>query len=84
MMDGMKSKIWKAAVVLFILSVLSAVFVTADEPEGHESGRSVEAILSEIRERQEIGPEERVDPDQVDPALLEELGEAVAAGDRWG
>ena len=66
MMDGMKSKIWKAAVVLFVFGVLSAVFVTADEAEGHGSGRSVEAILSEIRERQEIGPDERIDPDQVD------------------
>jgi putative membrane protein len=44
---------------------------------GEEHGRSIDAVLAEIRNEQNIGKSESIDPDKVSDGLLEELGEAV-------
>jgi uncharacterized membrane protein len=72
-----RESIRKTAILIFLFSVLTAAFVMADDEAGHGTVRSINAILGEIREQQGIGPGERIDPDRVDPGLLEELGEAV-------
>jgi len=42
-----------------------------------EHGRSVEEILAEVREKLDLGPNDRIDADRVSDEDLEELGEAV-------
>lgn len=77
MMNVSERKFLKIIVIFLTFGVLAAIFAQADQAEGHGSGRSIESILSEIREIQGIGPKDRIDPEGVDNTLLEELGEAA-------
>jgi putative membrane protein len=61
-----------------IALILMAGFDAYAEDE-HGSGRSVDEILQEIRERQNLEKDDRIDAHAVDEALLEELGETVMA-----
>lgn len=68
----------KRTLVIFVLVVVGfaatgSLFAQTDE----EHGRSIDAVLSEIRQEQNIGKNESIAPDKVSDGLLEELGEAV-------
>ena len=45
--------------------------------EAQEHGRSIQAVLSEIKQEQNVQRVEQIDPDKVSDAQLAELGEAV-------
>ncbi len=60
--------------VLFVVGFGKAGLLFAQT--GEEHGRSIDAVLSEIRQVQNIGKNENIDPDKVSDRLLEELGEA--------
>ncbi len=60
-------------IALTLASLMYAGIAFGDA--GHE--RSVEEILAEIREKHNLGPDDRIDPDRVSDGDLEELGEAV-------
>ena len=64
---------------VFLPALVIAVIVgfTAYADDVHGSGRSIEEILQEIRERESLGQDDRINPAAVDEALLEELGETV-------
>jgi putative membrane protein len=49
------------------------LFAQTDE----EHGRSIDAVLADIRQEQNIGKNESINPDKVSDGLLEELGEAA-------
>jgi putative membrane protein len=61
----------RIALVLALLMYTGVAFGDA----GH--GKSVEEVLTEIREKLDLGPNDRIDPDRVSDGDLEELGEAV-------
>ena len=65
--------------VLVILFAAGGLFVGTGpafaDDEGH--GKSVEQVEAEIRTELGLKADERIDPDKVPPALLEELGDAV-------
>jgi uncharacterized membrane protein len=57
--------------MITILAALSMSFADEMRP------KSIEAVLSEIRVEQGIGTSDRIDPDKVSQAKLEELGDSV-------
>ncbi len=57
--------------------LLSAVPVFADTGLEGEHGKPLEDVLQEIRARQNLKPDEAIDPRKVSDEELEELGEAV-------
>ncbi len=68
----------KRTLVVFVLIAVGfgttgLLFAQTDE----EHGSSIDEVLSEIRQEQNIGKNESIDPDKVSEGLLEELGEAV-------
>ncbi len=68
----------KRTLVVFVLIVVGfgttgLLFAQTDE----EHGRSIDAVLSEIRQEWNIVKNEGIDPDKIGDGLLEELGEAV-------
>jgi hypothetical protein len=62
-------------ILIFLAGALATVYADSDTTDRH--GRSVEEVLRKIRESQDLGPRDRIDPDRVDNELLEELGEAL-------
>jgi len=64
--------------IVFALFIFSFVTYANSDTEGeNDHGKPLEVMLQEIRESQEIGENERIDPDKVSDEQLEELGEAV-------
>jgi uncharacterized membrane protein len=64
-------------IVLFIALTLVFLVYAGIAVGDAEHGRSVEDILAEIREKLDLGPNDRIDPDRVSDEDLEELGEAA-------
>ncbi len=64
----------KRTLVVFVLIVVgfgTAGLLFAQTDEEHD--RSIDAALSEIRQEQNIGKNESIDPDKASEGLLEEL-----------
>lgn len=64
-------------IMVLILSVMFLFIGTTlwAQEDGH--GREVGVIINEIKQNQGVGTISLIDPDQISPALLEELGDAV-------
>jgi hypothetical protein len=63
--------------IFIILLVVSSPAWADSDVGGH--GASIEDVLGEIRLELDLQKGERIDPDEVPPELLEELGDAVMA-----
>ena len=64
--------------VLFTIMIFSSViYLYADTGVDDKHGKPVDVIIQKIREKQGLGPDEKIDPRNVSNIVLEELGEAV-------
>jgi hypothetical protein len=59
------------------LTILGLVAALAVPLAAQEHGKSIQAILSEIKQEQNVQRVEQIDPNKVSDAQLAELGEAV-------
>ena len=66
----------RVLLLVLVLFVGTFAFVFADTDAADQHGRTVEEVLKEIRNNQDMDPRDRIDPDLVDEELLEEMGEA--------
>jgi Spy/CpxP family protein refolding chaperone len=69
-MNELSRKLILVVFALLFLSIGAATAASADT-------RSIDTILAEIRKDQGLAGSDKIDPDKVSPALLEELGDAL-------
>jgi uncharacterized membrane protein len=66
-----------ASALLLTALVLTAAPVLADTSSESEHGTALDEVMQKIRQKQNLGPDEAIDPRQVSDKDLEELGDAV-------
>ena len=64
-------------ILVLTLSVMFLILGTTLWAQEESHGRAADVIINEIKQNQSAGSIALIDPEQVSPALLEELGDAV-------